>query len=307
MGDTIRIGTRESQLAVWQATQVSELLLRSGHKTELVYIKSEGDINLSTPLYEMGVQGIFTKALDIALLDKKIDIAVHSMKDVPVVLAKGLAQAAVLKRASYKDLLVLRGEGTFQEKDFKPGVPNPELIIATSSIRRKAQWLYRYPGSSIENLRGNVNTRLKKLADSNWQGAIFAAAGLERIGLRPANSIDLDWMLPAPAQGAIMVACRKGDEAVQDACSPLNDEETAVCVKVERDFLNILQGGCSTPISGLAIMKGNTVLFKGNITATDGSESIDVVIEASKYKYAMIAQEAANEVIAKGASKYIQR
>lgn len=306
MGDTIRIGTRESQLAVWQATQVRELLLRSGHQTELVYIKSEGDINLSTPLYEMGVQGIFTKALDMALLDNRIDIAVHSMKDVPVVLAKGLAQAAVLKRASYKDLLVLRGEGTFLDKDFKPGEPNPELIIATSSIRRKAQWLYRYPGSSIENLRGNVNTRLKKLADSNWQGAIFAAAGLERIGLRPANSIDLDWMLPAPAQGAIMVACRKEDKDVQNACGPLNDEETALCVKVERDFLNILQGGCSTPVSGLAVMKGTAILFKGNITATDGSESIDVVIEADKHAYATIAQEAANEVMARGANKYIQ-
>ena len=199
---TIRIGTRESQLAVWQATQVKNLLEVEGYQTELVHITSEGDVDLVTPLYAMGVQGIFTRSLDASLLNNRIDIAVHSMKDVPVQLPEGIVQAGVLPRASYKDILVFK-EGRNIEQILS--TPTGEAIIATSSIRRKAQWLHRYPTHAIENLRGNVNTRLRKLNESDWQGAIFAAAGLERIGLRPKNSIDLDWMLPAPAQGAVVV------------------------------------------------------------------------------------------------------
>ncbi|WP_315819882.1 hydroxymethylbilane synthase [Paraflavitalea speifideaquila] len=196
MKQAIRIGTRESQLAVWQAMQVKELLAGQNIAAELVYIKSEGDIDLKTPLYEMGVQGIFTRSLDIALLNNRIDIAVHSMKDVPTQLPKGIIPAAALKRASWKDLLVYKGE--WQAVSAKLGYANGQwtvsgspLTIATSSIRRKAQWLNRYPGHTIENLRGNVNTRLAKVANSNWQGAIFAAAGLERINLRPEQSIEL--------------------------------------------------------------------------------------------------------------------
>ncbi|MEJ7679606.1 MAG: hydroxymethylbilane synthase [Segetibacter sp.] len=185
----LRIGTRESQLAVWQANRVKELLAQYGYKAELVYLKSEGDIDLQTPLYEIGVQGIFTRSLDIALLNNRIDLAVHSMKDVPTRLPKGITQSAVLKRASYKDLFVYKGDISFLN-DF-----NSDARIATSSIRRKAQWLNRYPNHILENLRGNVNTRLRKVAENNWNGAIFAAAGLDRINLRPETSIELDWML----------------------------------------------------------------------------------------------------------------
>jgi hydroxymethylbilane synthase len=211
MYNSLKIGTRESQLAVWQATLVKDLLIRQGIESELIFIKSEGDIDLKTPLYEMGVQGIFTKTLDAALLNKKIDIAVHSMKDVPTQLADGIAQAAVLKRGNYRDIFIVNNE-QLTVNDKKPiseilNSPSGEggFTIATSSIRRKAQWLHRYPNHTIENLRGNVNTRLKKLAESNWHGAIFAAAGLERINLRPKNAIELEWMLPAPAQGAIII------------------------------------------------------------------------------------------------------
>ena len=269
MRKKIRIGTRESQLAVWQARTVQQLLSAAGFESELLYIKSEGDIDLVTPLYEMGVQGVFTRSLDIALLNDKIDIAVHSMKDVPVLPAKGIVQAAVLKRASYKDLLVLKHDDSFLQ--------NTESVatIATSSIRRKAQWLHRYPHHVIENLRGNVNTRLQKVKDSNWQGAIFAAAGLERIELRPENCIELDWMLPAPAQGAIMVVCREQDDFCASACAHFNDNNTALCVKIERDFLKTLLGGCSTPISALAEIDNDTVLFKGNIVTPDGKEKIE--------------------------------
>ena len=214
MNKVLQIGTRDSQLAVWQATHVQQLLAAKGFASELVYIKSEGDIDLVTPLYEIGVQGIFTKTLDAALLGKRIDIAVHSMKDVPTQLAKGIVQAAVLKRASYKDLFVYKDASIVNDWQLtEPSLDAPSAaagIIATSSIRRKAQWLSRYPNHTIENLRGNVNTRLRKLAEHNWNGAIFAAAGLERIEVRPGNSIELDWMLPAPAQGAIMVVCKEG-------------------------------------------------------------------------------------------------
>lgn len=269
MNKVIRIGTRESQLAVWQATQVQNLLAQHGFAAELVYIKSEGDIDLKTPLYEMGVQGIFTRSLDIALLNERIDIAVHSMKDVPTQLPKGIVTASVLKRASYKDLLVYKGESPFTISD-------SQLTVATSSIRRKAQWLNRYPHHTIDNLRGNVNTRLQKLADSHWNGAIFAAAGLERIGLRPENSIELDWMLPAPAQGAIVVACRSNDQYSFEACQPFNDEHTALCTAIERDFLRALLGGCSTPISALASIVDGQVHFEGNILSLDGQEKANI-------------------------------
>jgi hydroxymethylbilane synthase len=283
MNKVIRIGTRESQLAVWQATQVKDLLSQHGFAAELVYIKSEGDIDLKTPLYEMGVQGIFTRSLDIALLNERIDIAVHSMKDVPTQLPKGIITAAVLKRASYKDLLVFKddlpaniGELGNEESNSPFTIDHSPLTIATSSIRRKAQWLNRYPHHTIDNLRGNVNTRLQKLADSHWNGAIFAAAGLERIGLRPENSIELDWMLPAPAQGAIVVACRSNDQYSFEACQPFNDAHTALCTAIERDFLRALLGGCSTPISALASIVNDQVHFEGNILSLDGKEKASI-------------------------------
>ncbi len=220
MKQIIKIGTRESQLAVWQATLVKTLLEKNGVASELIYIKSEGDVDTVTPLYELGVQGIFTKALDAALINKRIDIAVHSLKDVPTKLANGIRQAAVLSRASYKDIFVYKNDCSFLEDK------NSNAIIATSSIRRIAQWLHRYPKHGIDNLRGNVNTRLRKIDEHNWNGAIFAAAGLERINLRPENSVDLDWMLPAPAQGAINIVCRSEDNFSFDACNKLNDELT---------------------------------------------------------------------------------
>jgi hydroxymethylbilane synthase len=277
----IRIGTRESQLAVWQADLVKQLLEDNGHAAELVFIKSEGDIDLVTPLYAMGVQGVFTRSLDAALLNNRIDIAVHSMKDVPVQLPQGIVQAAVLERASYKDVLVVNGKWGIGGEDLLT-TPHSPLTIGTSSIRRKVQWLNHYPGTVIENLRGNINTRLKKVEESNWHGAIFAAAGLERINVRPENSVDLDWMLPAPAQGAIMVVARTGDDKVLDAFTPINHHDTAIAVKVERDFLSALMGGCSTPISALAQVTPDGILFKGNIISPDGLDKVAVEKTFSK-------------------------
>jgi hydroxymethylbilane synthase len=297
MKKIIRIGTRESQLAVWQATLVQELLAKQGTASELVYIKSEGDIDLKTPLYEIGVQGIFTRSLDMALLNDRIDIAVHSLKDVPTQLPKGIVHCAVLKRGSYKDLLVYKGDVPILLTQDQP------LTIATSSIRRRAQWLNKYPHHHLDNLRGNVNTRLKKLEESNWHGAIFAAAGLERINLRPAQSFELDWMLPAPAQGAITVVCREDDAAVYESCRYFNDEATELCTKIERDFLRALLGGCSTPISALAVIEEDKIFFKGNILSPDGKDKADIekILPLSEGKEA--GKKLAEELLSNGGQK----
>jgi len=295
MKPIIKIGTRESQLAVWQATHVQNLLEQKGFESQLIYIKSEGDIDIVTPLYELGVQGIFTKTLDAALLNNRIDIAVHSMKDVPTKLAAGLSLAAVLKRASYKDILVFKGEREKIEE--KLNSAHSAFTIATGSVRRKAQWLKRYPNHRIENLRGNVNTRLRKIEENDWNGAIFAAAGLERIHLRPENSIDLDWMLPAPAQGAIAIACRNNDEIIFNACQLLNDEHAEICTKEERGFLRALLGGCSTPISALAIIKNNSIIFKGNICSPDGKEIFEIKKEVAIEKNNNLGEMAGKELL----------
>jgi len=336
MGNIIRIGTRESQLAVWQATSVRKLLKRSGIASELVYIKSEGDIDTVTPLYALGVTGVFTKALDAALLNNRIDIAVHSMKDVPVQLAAGLKQVAVLKRGSYKDILVLHPDFSDRNaafswtsisttsmgsrrriKESSWSIPLQEhtdgsgrledITIATSSIRRIAQWLNRYPDHKIENLRGNVNTRLQKLKESNWHGAIFAEAGLKRIGLRPENAVELDWMLPAPAQGAIMIVCRENDDHAFKSCRSFNDEGTALCTKIEREFLSALMGGCSTPISALAKVRNGHLTFKGNIASPDGKELLSTEVRRPLTDSAKIARVAAESILSRGGESIIDR
>ncbi|HEX6180391.1 MAG TPA: hydroxymethylbilane synthase [Chitinophagaceae bacterium] len=294
MHNPLRIGTRESQLAVWQATRVQELLMQSGYASELVYIRSEGDIDLKTPLYEMGVQGIFTRSLDMAMLNDRIDIAVHSMKDVPTQLPDGIVQAAVLERGPVYDLLVFgKDPGPLDDKSYTAN-------IATSSIRRKAQWLHKYPHHQIHNLRGNVNTRLRKLEEAGWDAAIFAQAGLERIGLRPENSIELDWMLPAPAQGAIVVVCKSNDEYAKEACSHFNDEHTDLCTRIERDFLRALLGGCSTPISALAEVEDGQLIFKGNILSLDGSKKVAIEKTIMLRDAAFLGKEAAFELLSNG-------
>ena len=294
MSTPLRIGTRESRLAIWQATEVQKLLLATGHHSELVYIKSEGDLDLTTPLYEIGVQGIFTRNLDAALLGNRIDIAVHSMKDVPTQLPQGLVQAAVLKRGPVNDLMVVKhGTAFLDDKNY---VAN----IGTSSIRRRAQWLHRYPKHQIHNLRGNMQTRLQKLYTENWDAAIFAQAGLERIDLRPENSFELEWMLPAPAQGAIMVTARLNENEVLDACKAINDHETALCTMIERNFLRGLLGGCSTPVSAYAQIKNNKVHFKGNIFSPDGTRKVEIERESPVMDSEELGNICAEEVLANG-------
>jgi hydroxymethylbilane synthase len=227
----IRIGTRDSQLALWQANRVKDKLEELGYETQLIAVKSQGDLILDKPLYELGITGIFTKTLDIAMLNGSVDIAVHSMKDVPTILPNGIVQKAVLERASSLDILVTKGTRNFD---------NP-CTIATGSMRRKAQWLHRYPHHKIVGLRGNVNTRLQKIKENDWQGAIFAKAGLERINVLPDHYNDLDWMIPAPAQGAMVVVALENDAFSKEATSNLNHRSSDICTYVERDFLRVLR------------------------------------------------------------------
>jgi len=292
MSRIIRIGTRDSELALWQAKTVQSQLEKLGHKTVLVPVKSTGDIVLNKPLYELGITGIFTKTLDIAMLNDDIDIAVHSLKDVPTVLPKGIVQGAVLKRGNVNDTLVFKSNEEF--------LSQRNAVIATGSLRRRAQWLNRYPTHSIVGLRGNVNSRLQKLEDSNWNGAIFAGAGIGRLNLTPENAINLHWMIPAPAQGAIMVAVMEDDTELRNICAEINHEDTEIATSIEREFLNRLEGGCTAPIGALAFIKNEEVNFKGVLLSKDGSKKIEVAKVMPLGKHHTLAKFCADYVISKG-------
>ena len=296
MSKIIRIGTRDSELALWQAHTVQKQLNDLGYKTEIVAVKSQGDIILDKPLYELGITGIFTKTLDIAMINGQVDIAVHSMKDVPTALPIGIVQAAVLERANILDILVHKGNTDFLEA---------EGTIATGSLRRQAQWWNRYPNHNVVDLRGNVNTRMQKLNDNDWNGAVFAAAGLERINLKPENFINLDWMIPAPAQGAMVVVAMENDAFTLDALSQLNHIETEICTYIERQFLKTLEGGCTAPIGAIAIYneKEDVINFKGVLLSIDGKQKLEIekVVDISEWK--KLGFNAAHEILNNGGTE----
>jgi hydroxymethylbilane synthase len=296
MSKIIRIGTRDSELALWQAHTVQKKLNDLGHKTEIVAVKSQGDILLDKPLYELGITGIFTKTLDIAMINEQVDIAVHSMKDVPTALPEGIIQAAVLERANPFDLLVHKGNLEFL---------NSTGTIATGSLRRNAEWLHKYPKHQVVNLRGNVNTRLQKLAESDWNGAVFATAGLERINLKPENFITLDWMIPAPAQGAMVVVAMANDQYTIDAVSQLNHIETEICTHIERQFLKTLEGGCTAPIGAYARYNENddTIEFQGVLLSIDGTQRLAIDKKTPIYEWKKLGFNTAQEVLNAGGSQ----
>jgi hydroxymethylbilane synthase len=287
----IRIGTRDSELALWQAHTVEKKLNDLGYKTEIVAVKSTGDLILNKPLYELGITGIFTKTLDIAMINGQVDIAVHSMKDVPTALPEGIVQAAVLERANEKDLLLYKTNLDFLSQ---------EATIASGSLRRQAQWLHKYPNHKVVDLRGNVNLRMQKLSDNYWNGAIFAAAGLERIGLKPEKYEILDWMIPAPAQGAMVVLAMANDEFCWQAVSELNDLETDICTYIERQFLRTLEGGCTAPIGAIAKFTEDTIEFKGALFSIDGTQKIEVERVVPIEQWKKIGFELAKEILSNG-------
>jgi len=287
----IRIGTRDSELALWQAHTVEKKLNDLGYKTEIIAVKSTGDIILNKPLYELGITGIFTKTLDVAMINGQVDIAVHSMKDVPTALPIGIVQAAVLERANEKDVLVYKNN-----LDFLTG----NGMIATGSLRRQAQWLHKYPNHKVVDLRGNVNLRMQKLDTSDWNGAVFAAAGLERIGIKPEKFLDLDWMIPAPAQGAMVIVAMVNDEFCKEAVSELNDLETDICTYIERQFLKTLEGGCTAPIGAIAKFTKETIEFKGALFSLDGKQKLEVEKVVPIEQWKKLGFELAKEILNNG-------
>lgn len=298
MSKTLRIGTRNSELALWQANQVKQRLEEQGFSTELVPVKSIGDRNQEQPLYEMGITGIFTRALDVALINDEIDLAVHSMKDVPTDLPQGVVQAAVLPRTNTQDILVHHGLDALDL--------DKTATVATGSLRRKAQWLNRYPNHRVVNLRGNVNTRLRKLDENDWEGAIFAAAGLERVNLKPENFIDLDWMLPAPAQGAMVVVTKEKDATARRALELLNHRPSEIRTHIERQFLNTLEGGCTAPIGASATIDGDKIFFEGAVFSLDGKEHLETRESFSIEDYKNKGKMMANSILSSGGRELME-
>lgn len=289
----IRLGTRDSLLAMWQADTVAAALRGFGHDVEILSMKSEGDLVLDTPLPLMGGKGVFTKVLDDAILNDSIHIAVHSHKDIPTAATPGLRVVAVLEREDPRDALVARKGLEFLSADAG--------LIATGSVRRAGQWLHRHPGHRTTDLRGNVPTRLKKLETSDWDGAIFALAGLKRLGLEEKVTQILDWMLPAPAQGAVAVVAREEDEEISIALDALNHVATSACVRAERAFLNVLDGGCSAPIGALAELSAGSIRLRGNVLSPDGRDRYDISAEGDITDAEAIGRVAAKRILDLGA------
>ena len=295
----IKIATRKSPLAIWQAKYVKEELIKAhvDIEIELVSMQTEGDRFLESPLSNVGGKGLFIKELEAALSSNDADIAVHSMKDVPTALPHGIVQAAVLERANSLDLLIHKGNLDFLSHDG---------IIATGSLRRQAQWFNKYPTHKVVDLRGNVNTRMQKLHDNPWNGAIFAAAGLERINLKPENFLNLDWMIPAPAQGAMVVVAMEHDSFCREVIGKLNDEKTDICTKVERDFLRTLEGGCTAPIGAFATITDEQIKLEGILLSIDGQTKIEIKKQTSLTNYRNFGVLCAKEVLENGGADLMQ-
>lgn len=264
---SIKIGTRNSPLALWQAREVARNLQNKNYKTDITPILSSGDKNLTQPLYTLGITGIFTKDLDIALLNKEVDIAVHSLKDIPTELPENISIIAVLKRDYPEDVLVRKTDSaTIEMKDLK---------IATSSLRRRAFWLREFPDTQFSDIRGNVQTRLKKLEENDFDATMFSLAAIERMGL----NIDYEFlpiMISAPAQGVVAVCARTDDAEMREMFADINHRSTQICIEIERSFLNTLEGGCTAPIGAFAeINDQNEVRFVGRICSLDGKNCIE--------------------------------
>ena len=295
----IRIGTRGSPLALAQAREVGRRLAAAHglaeNAIELVVIKTTGDRIVDRPLAEEGGKGLFTKEIEEALLADTIDLAVHSMKDMPTILPRGLAIGAVLKREDPRDAFISVRYRT--PHDIPAGT-----LVGTSSLRRQAQLLNRRPDLVVVPFRGNVETRLKKLADGVAEATFLACAGLNRLGLSRHITLpmDTDVMLPAVAQGAIGIEIRSDDAKAAQLIAPLNDAATALCIATERAFLAKLDGSCRTPIAGLAELQGRTLRFRGEILSPDGARRYATTREGDAQLALRLGEEAALELIERG-------
>ncbi len=302
MTDTLRIATRKSQLALWQAEYVRDML-KLHHpdlSIELVKMSTQGDKILDTPLAKVGGKGLFVKELERSLLDEKTDIAVHSMKDVPVELPQNLHLSVICPREDPRD--------AFVSSQYKSLEALPEgARLGTSSLRRQCQLAALRPDLKIVDLRGNVNTRLKKLDDGEYDAIILAAAGLKRLKFedRISEFLATDISLPAIGQGAVGIECRCEDDWVNELLAPLNDPDTATRVAAERAMNLRLQGGCQVPIAGYAELEHGVILLRGLVGQVDGSEIIRGEIAGPPEDAAHLGQVLAEDLLARGADRIL--
>jgi len=298
MNKTITIATRKSPLALWQAEHVSACLrdAHPGLQVELLKIVTQGDKILDTPLAKVGGKGLFVKELEVGLLEGDADIAVHSIKDVPVEFPEGLHMPVILDREDPRD--------AFVSNTYKCFADLPEgACVGTSSLRRQAQLLSKRPDLIIKDLRGNVGTRLQKLDDGNYDAIILASAGLTRLGLsdRIAEYMATELSLPAIGQGAIGIECRQGDSDIEALIAVLNHDDTATRVRAERSMNHRLEGGCQVPIGGHATLDGDTLTLRGLVARTDGSEVITGSVTGNRDQAEALGTELADDLLSRGA------
>ena len=293
----IRIGTRNSPLAMWQAKEVEQKLQNLGYETALVPVLSSGDKNLNQPLYSLGITGVFTKDLDIALLNNEIDIAVHSLKDVPTLLPQNIEISAVLERDFPQDVLVRKSSSKNKNLD--------ELKIATSSLRRRAFWLEQFPNTEFFDIRGNVQTRLKKLEEGDFDATLFSLAGIKRMEMELDFEF-LDFMISAPSQGVVAIASRINDVETREILQKINHEETQICVEIERNFLRTLEGGCTAPIGAIAKFDEGKITFEGKLNALDGTKTINLVEEFNYNNSDNFGEKFARIILEKGGKEMME-
>ena len=300
---TLKIATRQSPLALWQANYVKDRLqqLYPDLIVELVPMVTKGDVILDSPLAKIGGKGLFVKELENALLNKEADIAVHSMKDVPMQFPEGLGLAVICKRDDPRDAFVSNSYRTFTE------LPQG-AVVGTSSLRRQCQLKALRPDLDIHSLRGNVGTRLSKLDNGDYDAIILASAGLIRLGLadRIASFIEVEQSLPAAGQGAVGIECRTDDVQVKQLLAPLADAETTCCVLAERAMNNHLQGGCQVPIGGYAVLQQGQLYLRALVGNVDGSQIIRAEGKSAVKNADVLGVQIAEQLLAQGADKILQ-
>jgi len=303
MSQPVRIGTRGSPLALWQANHVASLLrpLAGARGIELVEITTLGDQVRDRALSQIGGDGVFTKEIQNALLADAVDVAVHSLKDLPTAPIPGLVLAAVPPRAGAADVFVSRRHPRFD------ALPQG-AVVGTSSLRRRAQLLHRRPDLRLRDMRGNVETRLKKLDTDGLDAIILAQAGLERLGLQSAITeiLDIEWMLPAVGQGALGLECRADDRATRELLARLNDVPTQQAVLAERAFLRALGGGCLVPIGAAGQVKLDILTLRGAVLPPDGSRRLAGEITGQANDAERIGQQLAERLLAQGAGQFLR-
>lgn len=304
MENLIKVGSRKSQLAMWQTEYVIKILKEKNpeYDFEIVPISTKGDKLLDVALSKIGDKGLFTKELEVALLEKKIDLAVHSMKDVPTMLPEGLTISAITKRHDPRDVLIAKDDISFN--DLPKGAK-----VGTSSLRRKSQILNKRPDLNIEDLRGNLNTRFKKMEDENFDAIIVAAAGVERLGWQDkiTEKLDTDISLPAVAQGALGIETRENDERIINVLKTINDTETELCVLSERALLRSLEGGCQIPIGAHAIIDDEELFLEGMVASLDGKVMIKDRITGPKNHANELGEKLADKLKEKGALDILEQ